>query len=133
MATTLHCPILLALVFYLSTTSFAGDSAVVARPVVHIISAMNKNTAPINLRCKVNGAVKILHALNAGEDYQWSAAENDVYYCDVIWDRWFAAWHGFEPKRDQGQETIFWKVNKDGFFFSWDRSRWEKKFSWETD
>ncbi|CAK9168927.1 unnamed protein product, partial [Ilex paraguariensis] len=109
MATTLHCPILLALVFYLSTTSFAGDSAVVARPVVHIISAMNKNTAPINLRCKVNGAVKILHALNAGEDYQWSAAENDVYYCDVIWDRWFAAWHGFEPKRDQGQETIFWK------------------------
>lgn len=51
----------------------------------------------------------------------------------ALWGKELADWHGFEPARDSGHLDIFWKLNKDGVFLSYDKSKWDKKADWETE
>ncbi|KAL7209752.1 hypothetical protein ACSBR1_031337 [Camellia fascicularis] len=128
MATIFRFPLVLALIscFFCIDIAFSTST-------VHIISDMPKDSSPLNINCKANGNIVIGHTLKVGEDYQWSATVNDIYYCATIWGRYFASWHAYEPTRDTGHATIFWKVDKDGFSISYDKSKFKLVAPWETD
>lgn len=80
-----------------------------------------------------------MFTLKEGEEYKWVAEEKDLYFCEAIWGtRFVASWHAFQPKRDLsrgggGRGSVFWLVQKDGFFLSYDNSTWVKKSTWETE
>ena len=119
----------LALFFYLCVTIFAT----VSPQEVHIISAMDDNALPININCKVQEGLRISRQLRAREVFEFNVNENDVYFCMAVGGKELADWHGFEPARDSGHLDIFWKLNKDGVFLSYDKSKWDKKADWETE
>uniref|UniRef100_A0A5B7BGQ2 Plant self-incompatibility S1 n=1 Tax=Davidia involucrata TaxID=16924 RepID=A0A5B7BGQ2_DAVIN len=128
MASIIRFPLILALqLCMVCSIGFASS------PVVHIISGMPKNSEPLSIHSKVSGNSIAVPTLLPGNEYQWRAEVNDIYYCTTIWGRQFAAWHAYELARDAGHATIFSLVNEDGFFLSWDKSSWKKIAYWETD
>ncbi|KAB1218209.1 hypothetical protein CJ030_MR3G026089 [Morella rubra] len=103
--------------------------------VVHVIDALPKKSKPMSLECKSGRTHEGLgqQTLNVGDDYKWNVEENATYYCSALWGRYFGSWHGFQPRRDVGHGTIYWRVKDNGFLLSWDRTSWVRKGQWETE
>ncbi|XAR48799.1 hypothetical protein NMG60_11031746 [Bertholletia excelsa] len=103
-------------------------------PVVHFVSKMPKDSPPLDITCKVGGVALVEHLLKVGEDYQWRPTKNDIYYCSTVWGNLFAGWQAYDPERDTDHPTIFWTVNKAGFFLSYDhKSIGKKEADWQTE
>ncbi|KAG5249727.1 S-protein [Salix suchowensis] len=75
-------------------------------PTVHVINDLPKSSKPMS-------------TLVNGEVYKWRVSQRKLHYCVAIWERFFASWHAFQPQ--------------DGFFISWDKAKWVKKYRWETE
>lgn len=110
----------------IATTAFGA-------PVVHIISALPKNSDPAQVQCSATNTNLGVHLLKVGEDYSWTAEANVVNYCQAQWGRFIASWHAFEPTRDASHGTVYWLVKEDGFSRSWDNTNWVKAQAWETE
>ncbi|KAK2967834.1 hypothetical protein RJ640_025873 [Escallonia rubra] len=129
MATALCSSLMLTLAFYFFTISSLARNQDV-EPFVHIRSAMNANSLPVHVNCKVNGSTVNVYELHGGEHYEWNARGNGTYYCSAIWGRWFASWHAFEPGWGTDHAAIFWMVNKDGFFLRQEEGEQRKGELW---
>ncbi|PSS35722.1 DNA topoisomerase [Actinidia chinensis var. chinensis] len=128
MATNFGFPLVVAMLF-----SSLCISTFVSAEVIHFISNMPKDSPPLSIDCKANGIYVVQHSLRVGEDYEWTATINDIYYCTTMWKLFFASWHAYEPKRDVGRETVYVKIQKEGFFLSYEKSKWTKIEYWETE
>ncbi|KAJ6388159.1 hypothetical protein OIU77_026685 [Salix suchowensis] len=87
----------------------------------------------MSVSCSSSNIVFGEQTLVNGEVYKWRVSQRKLHYCVAIWERFFASWHAFQPRRDGNHETLFWMVKEDGFFISWDKAKWVKKYRWETE
>lgn len=53
--------------------------------------------------------------------------------CIAEWSRWFTTWDAYEANRDKAHHTVRWSVRKDGFYHSWDGSKWKLLEDWYTE
>lgn len=102
-------------------------------PTVHVINALPKSSKAMNVSCSSNNIDIGEQSLVNGEVYKWRVSQRKLHYCVAIWERFFASWHAFQPRRDGNHETLFWMVEEDGFFISWDKAKWVRKYRWETE
>ncbi|KAG6781447.1 hypothetical protein POTOM_014352 [Populus tomentosa] len=93
-------------------------------PTVHVINALPKSSKAMNVSCSSNTIDIGEQSLVNGEVYKWRVSQRKLHYCVAIWERFFASWHAFQPRRDGNHETLFWMVEEDGFFISWDKAKW---------
>lgn len=101
---------------------------------VHIINALPKNSSgSLNLRCVSRHTELGVQTLKGGDEYNWIVTQRALFYCEALWIRFIASWHAFQPKRDSGHDSVFWKVQENGFFLSWDNSTWIRRAVWETE
>nr|GLL22219.1 hypothetical protein DM860_001644 [Ipomoea trifida]GMC75780.1 DNA topoisomerase [Ipomoea batatas] len=110
-------------------SSFAGS------PVVNFTDEMDGSAQPptVNFNCKQGGISRAQFNLVPGQKHSFEATLNGVYACAVFWGRLFGSVEGFNPARDKGQNTVNWKVDKQGLSLSYDLKRWELVEPWETD
>lgn len=100
---------------------------------VHVVNSMPKKSGQVRIHCSSEHIDLGSHILIEGEDYNWAVEEKAVYFCEAVrLPRNFASWHAFEPERDVGHDSVFWLVQEDGFYLSWDNSTWDKQATWET-
>ncbi|KAI4346065.1 hypothetical protein L6164_013147 [Bauhinia variegata] len=71
--------------------------------------------------------------LKTGKDFNSSVKVNQSIECTAVWLQWFASWDAYEPQRDKGHDSVYWLVKKNGFFISWDKTKWKKVEDWGTD
>jgi len=102
-------------------------------PTVYVINALPKSSKAMNVSCSSNNIDIGEQSLVNGEVYKWRVSKRKLHYCVAIWERFFASWHAFQPRRDGNHETLFWMVEEDGFFISWDKAKWVRKYRWETE
>lgn len=131
MAKNICFPLFLALFFYLCATIFAQNNG--GPQAVHISNVMPINSLAFHITCKVQGSVTISREIWPHEESGFEVKKNDVHYCVAKWGVAFADLHGFEPARDSGHSKIFWAVNRDGFFLSYDQISWAKKAVWQKE
>nr|GLL41241.1 hypothetical protein DM860_001644 [Ipomoea trifida] len=68
----------------------------------------------VNFNCKQGGISRAQFNLVPGQKHSFEATLNGVYACAVFWGRLFGSVEGFNPARDKGQNTVNWKVDKQG-------------------
>lgn len=73
--------------------------------------------------------------LKEGEECEWVVKDRvNLYYCEALWTKYMASWNGFQKKRDSGHLSVYWRIQENGFFISWNNnSTWTKKAVWETE
>ena len=103
--------------------------------VVHVINALPNNSEPMRIQCTSPRTDTNLgeYTLYVGDDYQWNVTHKSLHYCEALWERRFASWHAFQPRRDVSHGTVYWLVKHNGFFLSWNNSSWVRKESWQTE
>ncbi|KAK7245673.1 hypothetical protein RIF29_40521 [Crotalaria pallida] len=98
--------------------------------VVDIRNDLPNNTAEqLTLRCGEDSSFN----LKLGDHHNRTLTMDQDLECTAVWSRWFTTWNAYEAKRYQGQDTVFWLVRKDGFYRSWDGSKWKRVGYWYTD
>ncbi|OMO87480.1 Plant self-incompatibility S1 [Corchorus capsularis] len=98
---------------------------------LQVINAIPKNESqPIRVNCDTNPGLK---NINAGEVYEWKVQEKTTYFCLALWDRFFASFEAFQPRKDGSHDQVFWLLKMDGLFHSWDNSTWVKAANWQTE
>lgn len=83
----------------------------------------------LSLRCGRGSSF----TLKLGDHYNQTLPTDQDFECTAIWSRWFTTWNAYEAKSYKGQDTVYWLVKKDGFYRSWDGSKWELVEHWYTD
>lgn len=102
-------------------------------PVLNFINGLPKNSEPWELRCG-NHSTNEHHAyLKAGGEDRWRIKENIGYSCDALWGNQFAYWKVYEPGVDSGKAVVFWLAKDDGFYHSWDKTKWTRDYEWEHE
>lgn len=101
---------------------------------VHVMNALPKDSAPLEIRCNSADANLDAKQLKSGDDYSWRVEEETAtYFCEAFWGNKFASWHAFEPPRDANQKRVFWLIKEKGFFLGYDNCSWVEKSTWETE
>lgn len=101
---------------------------------VHVMNALPKDSAPLEIRCNSADANLDAKQLKSGYDYSWRVEEETAtYFCEAFWGNKFASWHAFETPRDANQKRVFWLIKENGFFLGYDNSSWVEKSTWETE
>ncbi|KAH1146391.1 hypothetical protein GmHk_15G043251 [Glycine max] len=59
---------------------------------------------------------------------QWIKISNAL-----LWLPWFTTWDAYHALRDKGYHPVYWSVRKDGFYHSWDGSKWKLLEDWYTE
>lgn len=118
------------LLFVFITSSFKIGSSI----EVHVMNALPKGSAPMEIRCNSRSTNLDAKQLKSGDDYRWIVQkERATYLCAALWVNKIASWHGFQPRRDANQKSVFWLVKENGFFLGFDNSSWVKKSTWESE
>ncbi|XVF84688.1 hypothetical protein PTKIN_Ptkin17bG0057800 [Pterospermum kingtungense] len=123
--------VLLVSVFVLSVAGLGGQDNHIA--TIHVINSMPKDSEPMQIHCKSSNTDYGMQQVRVGDDYQCGVREKALYFCAALSGRQIASFHGFQPRRDGNHKAVFWLVKEDGFFLSWDKSKWVKKSEWYTD
>ncbi|KAL9369828.1 hypothetical protein Peur_041027 [Populus x canadensis] len=123
----------LVLPLCLLSTATADEHNEHRLPFVQVINALPKNSKPMQVSCSTKNIDVGKRSLVNGEVFKWRAAQRKLHSCGALWERLFASWHAFQPRRDENHETVYWMVKEDGFFISWDKANWVRKYRWETE
>ncbi|KAK7303118.1 hypothetical protein RJT34_14019 [Clitoria ternatea] len=114
---------LLFLSFYCrSTPTLAGHAT-----LVDIRNDLPSNP-PLKLQCGEGS-----FDLKAGQHYNRTLPADQGFGCTAVWTPWFSSWDAYDVKRDKGHSTVYWSLKKDGFYLSFDGSKWKFIDYWQTD
>ena len=124
------------LVFFLISICFLSTSTL-ARPHTHrpnimvdLLNDLPNNThEPLELSCDQGSSAY----LKQGDHYNLTLKVDRDSECTATWWRWFTTWDAYEAKRDKGHDNVYWLVKKDGFYHSWDGSKWKLVEYWYTE
>ncbi|KAK7412580.1 hypothetical protein VNO78_04053 [Psophocarpus tetragonolobus] len=103
-----------------------------ARPqtFVDIRNDLPKNTkAQLELSCNKGS---YFH-LKLGDHLNSSLTVDQDFECTAAWSRWFTTWDAYHAERDKDHHTVYWSVRKDGFYHTWDGSKWNLLEHWYTE
>lgn len=113
---------------------FTFSSSIAETPqTVHLISKLDNGTNPVQIKCKINGAISADLTLKSGQDFQFTTNVKGKYNCEASWGRYIAAFDAFEPTRDKGHSIIYWWIKEDGFYLSWNKIDWKLIVEWESE
>nr|KYP47065.1 hypothetical protein KK1_031295 [Cajanus cajan] len=51
----------------------------------------------------------------------------------MYWDVLCAIFYAYDPSSEGDHQRIYWLVNPEGVFHSWDNKSWEKRKSWNSN
>ncbi|CAI9776069.1 unnamed protein product [Fraxinus pennsylvanica] len=102
-------------------------------PVIKFISALPKGSSPVIMNCKAGGYGRGSYTFKPVDNYLLKAVVNDTYYCLSTFGMKFTSVHAFDPARDKGHATIFWKVDLYGFSISYRNSSFKVDAPWESE
>ncbi|CAK7346262.1 unnamed protein product [Dovyalis caffra] len=102
-------------------------------PIVQVINSLPPNSQTLQVSCDTENIDLGEHTLSVGQVYEWKVEKKSIYYCAAQWKLYFASWHAFELPRDENREMVYWAVRKDGFYLSWDKTKWVRNSTWETE
>lgn len=101
-------------------------------------SLCNASDLTINIRVNLPDAVKltclsgggIIGQLDPQKPYHWIYPADKSESCNANWNDLQAQFIAYDPQSDQGHVDIYWNVEKDGLYRSWDNNNFEKKVGW---
>ncbi|CAL0301242.1 unnamed protein product [Lupinus luteus] len=70
--------------------------------------------------------------LKVGDHYNRTPSTDQVFECHAVWGRWFTTWSAYDTNQSKGHSTVYWLVKKDGFYRSWEGSKWTLTEKWYT-
>ncbi|KAK7395660.1 hypothetical protein VNO78_16225 [Psophocarpus tetragonolobus] len=89
----------------------------------------NNTKAQLNLRCGKGSDFY----LKLGDHLNNSLTLDQDFVCNAAWSRWFTTWDAYHAERDKDHHIVYWSVRKDGFYHSWDGSKWNLLEGWHTE
>lgn len=99
---------------------------------VHVMSFLPVDSESMKIHCRSKYTDLGVHTINPGEEYKWVALEKALYQCNATWNRRIASWNAYQPKREMGNQTVFWMVAELGMLISWDKRTWLIRSTWRT-
>ncbi|KAL2463468.1 uncharacterized protein Fot_53124 [Forsythia ovata] len=96
-------------------------------------SALPKGSPSVILNCTVDRFEIGSYTFKPVDYYQLKVALDDIHYCEGLFGSQFASVRAYEPARDKGRATIFWKIDVHGFSKSYDNSTFKKVAPWENE
>ncbi|KAL2463467.1 uncharacterized protein Fot_53123 [Forsythia ovata] len=101
--------------------------------LIIFISAFPKRAPPIYMNCTVAsyGFEAGSHTFKPVDIYRLNVAFVDTHYCRGVFGLKSASVRAYEPDRDQGHGTMFWKIDLYGFSFSYDNSTFKEVAPWK--
>lgn len=101
---------------------------------MNFVSDVGTLSEPVKITCKADNIIEADKSLVAGQSLSFNPTRmNDIYYCIVIWKHYFGSVQSFDPKRDAGHVSLFWKIQIKGLFFSYDDKSYDLFASWQTE
>ncbi|RDX67973.1 hypothetical protein CR513_53091, partial [Mucuna pruriens] len=67
------------------------------------------------------------------EHYNHTVIVDQDSECFASWGSLFTTWEAYQVNRDKGHQIIYWSVRKDGFYESWDGSKWNFIERWYSE
>ncbi|RDX79560.1 hypothetical protein CR513_39997, partial [Mucuna pruriens] len=118
--------LLLLLSFYCVSTSTLASS----HTVVDIRNDLpHKTEVQLVLGCDKGSSFH----LKPGHHHNRTLTLNQDFECTATWLPWFTTWDAYHAERDKGHHTIYWSIRKDGFYHSWNGSKWKLQEDWYTE
>ncbi|KAL2463469.1 uncharacterized protein Fot_53125 [Forsythia ovata] len=102
-------------------------------PVMKFISALPEGSSPVIMNCKASRFVRGSYTFKPADSYQLKVDINDTYYCLSMFGMKFNSVYAFEPVRDKGRATIFWKIDLNGFSISYHNFSFKFVAPWESE
>lgn len=122
---------LLFLIFYCpSTSTIARLHSHRPHPLVDIRNDLpNKTNVQLILSCDKGSSFH----LKPSHHHNCTLTVDQDFECTAMWSPWFTTWDAYHAKRDKGHHIVYWSVRKDGFYHSWDGSKWKLLEDWNTE
>ncbi|KAJ4829313.1 hypothetical protein Tsubulata_019039 [Turnera subulata] len=105
------------------------------QPTVYIINSMPPNSQSIEVNCSSASSPIVDRELLVTEAYQLNVESKIPYLCiaRMTQRRYIQIFDAYLPSRDKAHCKIYWLVNQDGFYLSWDRDKWVRKALWQSE
>ncbi|CAK7346266.1 unnamed protein product [Dovyalis caffra] len=96
-------------------------------------SSLPSNSQTMQFSCNAENIDLGMHVLYGGEVYNWKVEKKSTYNCAALRKLKFARWNAFELPRDENRETVYWAARENGFYLSWDKAKWVRNSTWESE
>lgn len=116
--------IITALFCLLAGTAYGGQVT------GNIFYEVPKIASPLYIGCGSGGRYSSFQPIPPMQGFTWIFDDSVAGKCKITCGPYKFAFSVYDPQRDGGHSTVFWRVKTEGFYHSLDNMHWRLMFKW---